>query len=71
MSQARTPAVRQQRLPIWVVKSNGTTIEFSDDRAQAHWAFEMSRDTIKEMFRLDLGGRSTLVKKSVNGRQIV
>jgi hypothetical protein len=62
---------RQQHTPIFIVKANGTTVEFTDIRQEAHAAYADSHSTVREMFIVDAGGRAKLVKKHVSGRELI
>ena len=61
---------RKQYPPIFVVKANGTTIEYTDDRAEAHAAFADSSATLKEMFKVEASGSATRIKHTLNGRDV-
>jgi hypothetical protein len=60
---------RTQHAPIFVVKANGTTVEFTDDRQEAHAAFACSNATLREMFKVEENGSAKRIKYMVNGRE--
>lgn len=60
---------RTQYPPIFVVKANGVTIEYTDDRQEAHAALACSNSTLREMFKVDENGSSKRIKHMVNGRE--
>lgn len=65
------PMGRTQFAPIFLVKANGVTVEFTDDRGEAHAAFASSNSTIKEMFKVEANGSAVRLKHMINGRDVM
>ena len=63
--------VRRNRLPIYITKSNGTVVEFSDSLGEATGAFEASAATTREIFKLHQGGWVTCVRRNIRGRELI
>lgn len=62
---------RHQRLPLYIVKSNGTTVEYTDALAEAHDAWKASHGSLKEIFKLQPTGFMHCIKRELNGWTLV
>ena len=67
MSQAKqggSKQVRKQHFPIYLVKSLGTTIEFTDKFSEAEKAYKDAAPNDKQIFKTQANGSSQCVRRS-------
>lgn len=67
MSQAKqggSKQVRKQHFPIYLVKSLGVTIEFTDKLSEAETAYKRAAENDKQIFKTQANGTSQCIKRS-------